>query len=581
MPDVSIFNVLGEDINVKDNYKKIISSNQFGLSSTSSANDFINAVNYCITNDKILFLEKDNYNFSGVGLLEICNIYSDGATITFGDNDQLQYGSNITLRGLKFVTATFNANGFIYWKNQGDCDFINIENCNFTGEKNNPCIRVLSNKAKISCCNFNGFTSAIIQSNVAQITPEQYEYDSLYFENCDTGIDIEGYINSSQALGRLKNIFINNITHINTVEQRVVGVGHDAILISFTDNFSIQNLTCENLGERAIYCNTCSNGTISNINARNTGCLKIAGQNNSALNAFAHDIVASNLYNDTEINCGDQSVDIYDAKNISINGFYFRSPVINSNTNGFIRLRNQLDNISIKNGHTVGGYRCAISFEASGVTEINNITLMDIIIENPRLGVSGPIISTTLNSGGQAYDIVIDGIKIIYNTGQLGILQQIFMNINYFNRIMIRNCDFSSCIFPSVQNSTGTQLVNNIFFGNERSGFNTGIQSFNYNLGNVGLYYSATNYLSSRNFHDAGNGVSFTEYEAVSANTYVDLPRGGSTNELYAVIGRGLNTVFWYQAGAATRIDGDTPTIKSGMLLLPTPGNYLIISIGF
>lgn len=581
MGDVSIFNVLGENINIKDNYKKIISSNQFGLSSASSANDFVNAVSYCIANDKILFLEKDNYNFSGIGLLEVCDIYSDGATINFGDNDQLQYTDNLTLKGLNFNTGSLNSNGFIYWKNTGGCEFIHIEDCNFTANKTNPCIRVLSNKAKICNCNFTGFTAAIVQSNVANISPEQYIYENLYIENCDTGIDIEGYVNSTQALGRLKNIFITNISHVNTTEQRVEGVGHDAILIGFVDNFSIDNLTCENLGERAIYCNTCSNGNISNINARNTGCLKIAGQNNSALNAFAHDIVVSNLYNDTEINCGDQSIDIYDAKNISINGFYFRSPVINASANGFIRLRNQLDNISIKNGHTVNGYRGAITFEASGVTEIRNITLMDIIIENPRVGVSGPIISTDLNSGGQAYDVVIDGIKIIYNTGQLGFLQMIFMNIDYFNRIMISNCDFSSCNFPSVNNSTDTQLINCIFYGNERSGFHTGLSSFNYNSGNVGIYYSATNFLSSRNFHDWGNGVSFTEYGAVSNNTYVDLPRGGSTNELYAVIGRGLNSVFWYQSGAATRISGDTPTISSGRLLLPTAGNYLVISIGF
>lgn len=581
MADVSILNVLGENINIKDNYKKIISSNQFGLSSTSSANDFVNAVSYCITNDKILFLEKDNYNFSGIGLLEVCDIYSDGATISFGDNDQLQYGSNITLRGLNFVTATFNANGFIYWKNQGECDFINIENCNFTGEKNNACIRVLSNKAKISCCNFSGFTSGIIQSNVAQITPEQYEYDNLYFENCDTGIDIEGYINSSQAIGRLKNIAINNISHINTVEQRVVGVGHDAILISFTDNFSIHNLTCDNLGERAIYCNTCSNGTISNINAQNTGCLKIAGQNNASLNAFAHDITVSNLYNDTEINCGDQSVDIYDAENISINGFYFRSPIINANTNGFIRLRNQLKNISIKNGHTVDGYRGAITFEASGNTNMSNITLMDIDIENPRVGASGPIISTSLTANNQASDIIIDDINVLYNTGNLGLLSQVFMNVSYFNNIMIRNCDIASCLFPTFTNSTGTQFVNNIYWGNERSGFNTGMASINYNSGNTGIYFAAANNLASRNFHDYGNGVSFTVYEAESANTYVELPRGSTTAQLCSVIGRGLNTVFWYQSGAATRITGDTPTISSGKLLLPTTGNYLIITVGF
>lgn len=575
MADVSIFNVLGENINIKDNYKKIISTKQFNITTQSTAEEFKNAISYCVENDKILFIENGEYNLTGIGNIILCNLLADNATIILGD-ENLMYNKPTRIEGINFI-ATPNTNGIIRWESTQGAAELHIKNCSFKGNGTGVGIRNLTNKSSIVNCSFTDLDTAIIQSNTTFIESEQYIYSNLAITRCTTGIDIEGYINSAAAIGRLSNVYINNITHINASDSINAGVGHDCILISFVDNFVIDGVYCEYLGERAIYCNTCSNGSISNINAYNTGGVKVAGQNNSELNAFSHNIALSNLTNIININCGDQSLDIYDSQKINVNGFYFESSAENVGTNGFIRFRGQLDNIVVQNGTTIDGYRQAIGFEVAGITKINNVMLNNIKIKNPRIGPSGGIISSSLNANSVATNVIIDGVDIIYDN-QLNILQVPFMNVNYFNNIMIKNCDMLLCLFPTVSNSQNTQFANNKYFGNERGGWNSGISLFTYNAGNIGASWSASPNMCSTCFPNYGNGVSLTTVTVDSTQT-VPLPRGAG-NCLYSVIGRNLNTVFWFQNGVATRVTGDTPTIRSGELQL-TAGDYLIIGIGY
>ena len=158
--------------------------------------------------------------------------------------------------------------------------------------------------------------------------------------------------------------------------------GRDCILLGNVDGFSIDNVYCERAYERAIYCSICQNGTISNVTAKNTEGIKIAG-------AFfsISDIKKSFNISIDNINVIDginkRALVMYNSRNISVNHLTFY------NTSGYgshgIELTGTLDDIIITDTYFVNCVRGAIiMYETNGWRNaIYNIIVDGLKAVNP------------------------------------------------------------------------------------------------------------------------------------------------------------------------------------------------------
>lgn len=179
------------------------------------------------------------------------------------------------------------------------------------------------------------------------------------------------------------------------------------MLFTFVDNFTIQNITSIRAKERAIYLNTCTNGTITNVYNYYSDNIKIAGQNNvrNSYNIRVSNILTNECYLGSIF-------DVYDANNIFISNF---SSINNVETDSLIRVRGKSREIFFDNGEIYGSYRGIISFEYndSVINELVNINFNDIVMYNIINGnVDYGIVNTVNSKPNWLYNLTFNNINV-------------------------------------------------------------------------------------------------------------------------------------------------------------------------
>lgn len=349
---------------------------------TDDTTAFITCFNE-ITENNILYIPHGIYVINGTHeFLLKCPIIGDNATFILVDS-YFRYNENCSVDGITFNYS--DKTTAISFKSATPAKKVVIRNCNFVYLKQTPtnrnavAVRVLSEISEIENIEIIGYESGVIYSNVVGLDSKYNTINNIFGKNIETLVDVEGYTNAATATGSLKNFDISNIVLENT-DKELAGitntVGCDCLLFTFVDNFNIQNITSIRAKERAIYLNTCTNGTITNVYNYYSDNIKIAGQNNvrNSYNIRVSNILTNECYLGSIF-------DVYDANNIFISNF---SSINNVETDSLIRVRGKSREIFFDNGEIYGSYRGIISFEYndSVINELVNINFNDIVMYN-------------------------------------------------------------------------------------------------------------------------------------------------------------------------------------------------------
>lgn len=551
---------------------------------TDDTTAFITCFNE-ITENNILYIPHGIYVINGTHeFLLKCPIIGDNATFILV-NSYFRYNENCSVDGITFNYS--DKTTAISFKSATPAKKVVIRNCNFVYLKQTPtnrnavAVRVLSEISEIENIEIIGYESGVIYSNVVGLDSKYNTINNIFGKNIETLVDVEGYTNAATATGSLKNFDISNIVLENT-EKELAGitktVGCDCLLFTFVDNFNIQNITSIRAKERAIYLNTCTNGTITNVYNYYSDNIKIAGQNNvrNSFNIRVSNILTNECYMGSIF-------DVYDANNIFISNF---SSINNVETDSLIRVRGKSREIFFDNGEIYGSYRGIISFEYndSVINELVNINFNDIVMYNIINGnVDYGIVNTVNSKPNWLYNLTFNNINVEPQKNYVNAGSNIshFINISDVDTISVNNC-----VIKNVNNSanilkfTGcvrVYLNNCELYGYLRMGYN-GLGSVTQST-NVRLIEQSID--SDRIY----TGVFYTEFVAeqpighghgtircLTNNTQYFLP---TTGTFTCVLSGAKNSVFLLSNGDITHISGDNVGAAHAGLNIPS-GSYTI-----
>lgn len=551
---------------------------------TDDTTAFITCFNE-ITENNILYIPHGIYVINGTHeFLLKCPIIGDNATFILVDS-YFRYVENCDINGI-----TFNYSGkttAISFKSATPAKKVVIRNCNFVYLKQTPtnrnavAVRVLSEISEIENIEIIGYEGGVIHSNVVGLDSKYNTINNIFGKNIETLVDVEGYTNAATATGSLKNFNISNIVLENT-DDELAGitntVGCDCLLFSFVDNFTIQNITSIRAKERAIYLNTCTNGTITNVYNYYSDNIKIAGQNNvrNSYNIRVSNILTNECYMGSIF-------DVYDANNIFISNF---SSINNVETDSLIRVRGKSREIFFDNGEIYGSYRGIISFEYndSVINELVNINFNDIVMYNIINGkVDYGIVNTVNSKPNWLYNLTFNNINVEPQKKYVNTSSNIshFINISDVDTISVNNCVIknvnSSANILKFTGCVRVYLNNCELYGYLRMGYN-GLGSVTQST-NVRLIEQSVD--SDRIY----TGVFYTEFVAeqpighghgtircLTNNTQYFLP---TTGTFTCVLSGRKNSVFLLSNGDITHITGDNVGAAHAGLNIPS-GSYTI-----
>lgn len=551
---------------------------------TDDTTAFITCFNE-ITENNILYIPHGIYVINGTHeFLLKCPIIGDNATFILVDS-YFRYVENCDINGI-----TFNYSGkttAISFKTTTPAKKITIKNCNFiyssqnATKRNAVAIRVLTEISEIENIEIVGYESGVIFSNVVGLDSKYNTINNIFGKNIETLVDVEGYTNAATATGSLKNFDISNIVLENTDEE-LAGitntVGCDCLLFTFVDNFNIQNITSIRAKERAIYLNTCTNGTITNVYNYYSDNIKIAGQNNKR---NSYNIRVSNIFTNE---CYMGSIfDVYDANNIFISNF---SSINNVETDSLIRVRGKSREIFFDNGEIYGSYRGIISFEYndSVINELVNINFNDIVMYNIINGnVDYGIVNTVNSKPNWLYNLTFNNINVEPQKNYVNTSSNIshFINISDVDTISVNNCVIknvnSSANILKFTGCVRVYLNNCELYGYLRMGYN-GLGSVTQST-NVRLIEQSVD--SDRVY----TGVYYAEFVAgqpigyghgtircLTNTTQYFLPTSGTFT---CVLNGPKNSAFLLSDGNITHLSGDNVGAPHAGLNIPS-GSYTI-----
>ena len=555
-----------------------------GDGSTDDTTAFITCFNE-ITENNVLYIPHGIYVINGTHeFLLKCPIIGDNATFILVDS-YFRYVENCDITGITFKYS--GKTTAISFKTTTPAKKIAIKNCNFiyspqnATNRNAVAIRVLTEISEIENIEIVGYESGVIFSNVVGLESIYNIINNIYGKNVETLVDVEGYTNAATATGSLKNFNISNIVLENTSDE-LAGitntVGRDCLLFSFVDNFTIQNITSIRAKERAIYLNTCTNGTITNVCNYYSDNIKIAGQNNvrNSANIKISNILANECYLGSIF-------DVYDANNIFISNF---SSTNNVETDSLIRVRGKSREIFFDNGEIYGSHRGIISFEYndSVVNELTYINFNDIVMYNIINGNADyGIVNTTNSHRNWLYNLTFNNINVEPQKNYVNTSSNIshFINISEVDTISVNNC-----IIKNVNNSanilkfTGcvrVYLNNCELYGYLRMGYNglgSVTQSTNVRLIEQSVdsdrVYTGVYYAEFVGEQPIGHGHG--TIRCLTNNTQYFLP---TTGTFTCVLSGTKNSVFLISDGNITHISGDNVGAAHAGLNIPI-GSYTI-----
>lgn len=551
---------------------------------TDDTTAFITCFNE-ITENNVLYIPHGIYVINGTHeFLLKCPIIGDNATFILVDS-YFRYNENCSVDGITFNYS--DKTTAISFKSATPAKKVVIRNCNFVYLKQTPtnrnavAVRVLSEISEIENIEIIGYEGGVIYSNVVGLDSKYNTINNIFGKNIETLVDVEGYTNTTTATGSLKNFNISNIVLENTDEE-LAGitntVGCDCLLFTFVDNFTIQNITSIRAKERAIYLNTCTNGTITNVYNYYSDNIKIAGQNNvrNSSNIRVSNILTNECYMGSIF-------DVYDATNIFISNF---SSINNVETDSLIRVRGKSREIFFDNGEIYGSYRGIISFEYndSVINELVNINFNDIVMCNIINGRADYGIVNTVNSKPNwLYNLTFSNINVEPQKNYVNTSSNIshFINISDVDTISVNNCVIknvnSSANILKFTGCVRVYLNNCELYGYLRMGYN-GLGSVTQST-NVRLIEQSID--SDRIY----TGVFYTEFVAeqpighghgtircLTNNTQYFLP---TTGTFTCVLSGTKNSVFLLSNGDITHIAGDNVGAAHAGLNIPV-GSYTI-----
>lgn len=551
---------------------------------TDDTTAFITCFNE-ITENNILYIPHGIYVINGTHeFLLKCPIIGDNATFILVDS-YFRYNENCSVDGITFNYS--DKTTAISFKSATPAKKVVIRNCNFVYLKQTPtnrnavAVRVLSEISEIENIEIIGYEGGVIYSNVVGLDSKYNTINNIFGKNIETLVDVEGYTNAATATGSLKNFDISNIVLENT-DKELAGitntVGCDCLLFTFVDNFNIQNITSIRAKERAIYLNTCTNGTITNVYNYYSDNIKIAGQNNvrNSYNIRVSNILTNECYLGSIF-------DVYDANNIFISNF---SSINNVETDSLIRVRGKSREIFFDNGEIYGSYRGIISFEynASVINELVNINFNDIVMYNIINGkVDYGIVNTVNSKPNWLYNLTFNNINVEPQKNYVNTSSNIshFINISDVDTISVNNCVIknvnSSANILKFTRCVRVYLNNCELYGYLRMGYN-GLGSVTQST-NVRLIEQSVD--SDRIY----TGVFYTEFVAeqpighghgtircLTNTTQYFLPTSGTFT---CVLNGAKNSVFLLSDGNITHISGDNVGTSHAGLNIPS-GSYTI-----
>ena len=551
---------------------------------TDDTTAFITCFNE-ITENNILYIPHGIYVINGTHeFLLKCPIIGDNATFILV-NSYFRYNENCSVDGITFNYS--DKTTAISFKSATPAKKVVIRNCNFVYLKQTPtnrnavAVRVLSEISEIENIEIIGYEGGVIYSNVVGLDSKYNTINNIFGKNIETLVDVEGYTNAATATGSLKNFDISNIVLENTDEE-LAGitntVGCDCLLFTFVDNFNIQNITSIRAKERAIYLNTCTNGTITNVYNYYSDNIKIAGQNNvrNSYNIRVSNILTNECYLGSIF-------DVYDANNIFISNF---SSINNVETDSLIRVRGKSREIFFDGGEIYGSYRGIISFEYndSVINELVNINFNDIVMYNIINGnVDYGIVNTVNSKPNWLYNLTFNNINVEPQKNYVNTSSNIshFINISDVDTISVNNCVIknvnSSANILKFTGCVRVYLNNCELYGYLRMGYN-GLGSVTQST-NVRLIEQSVD--SDRIY----TGVFYAEYvteqpighghgtiRCLTNNTQYFLP---TTGTFTCVLSGTKNSVFLLSNGDITHITGDNVGAAHAGLNIPS-GSYTI-----
>lgn len=551
---------------------------------TDDTTAFITCFNE-ITENNILYIPHGIYVINGTHeFLLKCPIIGDNATFILVDS-YFRYNENCSVDGITFNYS--DKTTAISFKSATPAKKVVIRNCNFVYLKQTPtnrnavAVRVLSEISEIENIEIIGYEGGVIYSNVVGLDSKYNTINNIFGKNIETLVDVEGYTNAATATGSLKNFDISNIVLENTDEE-LAGitntVGCDCLLFTFVDNFNIQNITSIRAKERAIYLNTCTNGTITNVYNYYSDNIKIAGQNNvrNSFNIRVSNILTNECYMGSIF-------DVYDANNIFISNF---SSINNVETDSLIRVRGKSREIFFDNGEIYGSCRGIISFEYndSVINELVNINFNDIVMYNIINGnVDYGIVNTVNSKPNWLYNLTFNNINVEPQKNYVNTSSNIshFINISDVDTISVNNCVIknvnSSANILKFTGCVRVYLNNCELYGYLRMGYN-----------GLGSVTQSTNVRLIEQSFDSDRiytGVFYAEFVAgqpighghgtircLTNNTQYFLP---STGTFTCVLSGTKNSVFLLSDGDITHITGDNVGAAHAGLNIPS-GSYTI-----
>lgn len=551
---------------------------------TDDTTAFITCFNE-ITENNILYIPHGIYVINGTHeFLLKCPIIGDNATFILVDS-YFRYNENCSVDGITFNYS--DKTTAISFKSATPAKKVVIRNCNFVYLKQTPtnrnavAVRVLSEISEIENIEIIGYGGGVIYSNVVGLDSKYNTINNIFGKNIETLVDVEGYTNAATATGSLKNFDISNIVLENTNEE-LAGitntVGCDCLLFTFVDNFNIQNITSIRAKERAIYLNTCTNGTITNVYNYYSDNIKIAGQNNKR---NSYNIRVSNILTNE---CYMGSIfDVYDANNIFISNF---SSINNVETDSLIRVRGKSREIFFDNGEIYGSYRGIISFEYndSVINELVNINFNDIVMYNIINGnVDYGIVNTVNSKPNWLYNLTFNNINVEPQKNYVNTSSNIshFINISDVDTISVNNCVIknvnSSANILKFTGCVRVYLNNCELYGYLRMGYNglgSVTQSNNVRLIEQSVdsdrIYTGVFYAEFVTEQPIGHGHG--TIRCLTNNTQYFLP---TTGTFTCVLSGTKNSVFLLSDGDITHISGDNVGTSHAGLNIPS-GSYTI-----
>lgn len=582
-----IFGELNDRIDKLEKSGSVVSVKKWGAVGDGVTDDttaFITCFNE-ITENNILYIPHGIYVINGTHeFLLKCPIIGDNATFILVDS-YFRYNENCSVDGITFNYS--DKTTAISFKSTTPAKKVVIRNCNFVYLKQTPtnrnavAVRVLSEISEIENIEIIGYESGVIYSNVVGLDSKYNTINNIFGKNIETLVDVEGYTNAATATGSLKNFDISNIVLENTGEE-LAGitntVGCDCLLFTFVDNFNIQNITSIRAKERAIYLNTCTNGTITNVYNYYSDNIKIAGQNNvrNSANICLSNILANECYLGSIF-------DVYDANNIFISNF---SSINNVKTDSLIRVRGKSREIFFNNGEIYGSYRGIISFEyASSVTnELVNINFNDIVMYNIINGGAEYGVVNVINPHNNwLYDLTFNNINVEPRKNYVNTSSNIshFINISDVDTISVNNCVIknvnSSANILKFTGCVRVYLNNCELYGYLRMGYNglgSVTQSTNVRLiehsANSDCIYTGVFYAEFVGEQPIGHGHG--TIRCLTNNTQYFLP---TTGTFTCVLSGTKNSVFLLSNGDITHITGDNVGAAHAGLNIPS-GSYTI-----